>query len=541
MNLSGSEQARNRLTPVLLLAAAAVLLFAALGRGGLIEPDESAVAESAREMSERGEWLVPRLYGKPLLERPVLPCWAVAASFRLLGESEIAARIPSALAGIALLLLVHRLARRIHEEPRAAMIASATLATSLAFVLPGRTAGGGMILSACCTAAILCWVETLRAPGRRLLPLAGAACAGLAFLAGGPAGTAIPVLAIGIHLLATRSLRRLWDLRPIASLLVIAAVALPWPAAVGISRPDLFREFLLSGGPGRFLRGGSLPEPPLYGLVILALGFLPWSAFLPGAAGRVVLDRRDGEGSRRRLLPLLWLLVVLALALPAGGRNSSHILPAFPAAALLAAGALAPWLDPAPPLRRLPGTGAMMALVLLAAGMVFFTWRTGSLGTLPPGFEAALLPLCVAALLGALLSLGALLQGWSRIGFFVLLGGHGILVLGLLIYGLPQIEETRSSRGAALAIAAQIRPSDGLILYREDRPGFAYYLRRTPDVIHDEEDLVRRLGSGNRVYCLMGRVRYERLRLGRRELPLYLLRSAGNIVIVTNLPPGSSP
>jgi 4-amino-4-deoxy-L-arabinose transferase-like glycosyltransferase len=349
------------------------------------------------------------------------------------------------------------------------------------------------------------------------------------------------VLVLGSHLLATRSLRRLRDLRPFASLLVMAAVALPWFAAVAICRPGLLQELLLSGNLGRFLRGGSRPEPPLACLLILGFGFLPWSAFLPGAAGRVVLDRRRQEGSARRLLPLLWLLAVLVLSLLAGGRLSSPILPAFPAAALLVAGALAPWLDPAPPSRRLPGTGAMMALVLLTAGMAVFTWGPGTLGTLPLGFKAALLPLSIAALLGALLALGALLKGWSRIACFLLLGGSGVFVLALLIYGFPQLEDTRSSRGAAAAIAAQIRPSDGLILYREDRPGFAYYLRRTPDVVRDEEDLVRRLESGKRLYCLMGRVRYERLRLRRRELPLYLLRSAGNVVVVTSLPPGASP
>jgi 4-amino-4-deoxy-L-arabinose transferase-like glycosyltransferase len=92
----------------LLLSVASLLLFPLLGSQGLTDPDESAYAESVREMREQGDWLVPHLYGEPLLDKPILIYWVIAASYQLLGESELAARLPSTLAAIVLLLAVWR-------------------------------------------------------------------------------------------------------------------------------------------------------------------------------------------------------------------------------------------------------------------------------------------------------------------------------------------------------------------------------------------------------------------------------------------------
>ncbi len=538
----GTEKARSRLDLVLVLAAAAVLLFTALGRGGLTDPDESAYTESVREMAEQGDWLVPHLYGQPLLDKPILYYWILGGSFGLLGESEFAARLPSALAGLALLLLVYRLARLTYGSRRTALIAAGVLATSLEFVLLGRAAVTDMILTVFCTAAILCYLETLSVPTRGILPFAGAACIGLAVLTKGPVGLAVPALVLGAHLLATRSLSRVRELRPVSSLLIIGAVALPWYAAIGILRPDLVREFVLVGNLGRFLRPEHRFEPPIYYLVVLAIGFLPWSAFLPGAVGRAFLDwRRREEGAARRLLPALWLLILLVFFTAAASKLPSYILPAFPAAAMLAAGPLEAWLTPATAGRRTPGTGAAMALVLLTAGMTLFAWRTGNLGSIPLEVKNSLLSLCLAGLLGCLFVLGTLLAGRPRISFFLLLGGSGVVVLSLLLFGFPQVEAWKSSREAASVVAPALRPSDGVILFHENNPGFAYYLRRIPEIVTSEEDLLRRLESGNRVYCLMGQDKYEKLKVSRSGAPLYLLRIVGSAAVLTNLPPGGPP
>jgi 4-amino-4-deoxy-L-arabinose transferase-like glycosyltransferase len=542
MKLPGSEAARTRFGLVFLMAVAALLLFVSLGAGGLTDPDESAYAESVREMTRLHDWLVPHLYGHPLLDKPILYYWILGSFFRLLGRSEFAARLPSALAALALLLVVYRLALRIHGRPRTALVASLCLATSLEFVMLGRAAVTDMILTLFCTLAILGSLEALHRPERRLLPLASALFAGLAVLTKGPVGLFIPASVVGSYLLATRSLGRLRDLRPAASLLVFGAVSVPWYAAIGLLRPDLVEGFFISGNLGRFLSAEHRPEPPLYYLVVLTIGFLPWSVFLPEAMGRVFTDWRRGGGKPSlRLLPLLWLLILLVFFTVAASKLPSYILPALPAAAILASEPLESWLRPPQPGRRLPGTGAAIALTLLAGGMALFAWKTSTLGSVPMEFKTALLPVCLAAFIGTLVALGVLLAGWSRISYFLLLCGNGVLIFCLLIFGFPELEPWKSSRDAARTAAIQLTQGDGVILYRENHPGFAFYLDRVPELVRKEDELVTRLQSRERLVCLMGRDRYEKLRVRRQELALYLLRNSGQTVVVSNFPPGTTP
>src|SRR5262249_3105380 len=79
-----------------------VVVFWRLGYSSLLDPDEAHYAELTREMLRSGSWLVPLLDGHPYIDKPVLFHWLQGASVWLLGETEFAARLPSALAALAL-------------------------------------------------------------------------------------------------------------------------------------------------------------------------------------------------------------------------------------------------------------------------------------------------------------------------------------------------------------------------------------------------------------------------------------------------------
>src|SRR5947199_4789044 len=64
----------------------------------LIDRDEPRFAEASREMTERGDYIVPRFNNQLRLDKPPLAYWAQAASYRIFGENDFAARFPSALA-----------------------------------------------------------------------------------------------------------------------------------------------------------------------------------------------------------------------------------------------------------------------------------------------------------------------------------------------------------------------------------------------------------------------------------------------------------
>src|SRR6185295_11570787 len=85
---------------VLLLFACYLQFFHQLGSLGLVGPDEPRYAQIAREMAASGDFVTPKLHGEPWFEKPILYYWMAAAAFKVMGVSELAARLPSALAGL---------------------------------------------------------------------------------------------------------------------------------------------------------------------------------------------------------------------------------------------------------------------------------------------------------------------------------------------------------------------------------------------------------------------------------------------------------
>lgn len=86
-----------------LLVMVALLLSAlliGLGERPLYKIQEVRIAETAREMVASGDWLVPRYNGELRLQKPPLPYWLTAASYRLFGVNEIATRLPAVLFGL---------------------------------------------------------------------------------------------------------------------------------------------------------------------------------------------------------------------------------------------------------------------------------------------------------------------------------------------------------------------------------------------------------------------------------------------------------
>jgi hypothetical protein len=72
----------------------------------LIDRDEPRFAEASREMIERGEYIVPHFNNQLRLDKPPLAYWAQVASYRIFGESDFAARFPSAVAAALVALAI---------------------------------------------------------------------------------------------------------------------------------------------------------------------------------------------------------------------------------------------------------------------------------------------------------------------------------------------------------------------------------------------------------------------------------------------------
>src|SRR4051794_35577616 len=89
---------------LLLLALCALRPAFRAGGVPLPGPDEPRYARVAVEMSRSGDLVTPTLQGRPWLEKPILYYWMAAGAFKVLGETEGAARVPAVLATLLLVM-----------------------------------------------------------------------------------------------------------------------------------------------------------------------------------------------------------------------------------------------------------------------------------------------------------------------------------------------------------------------------------------------------------------------------------------------------
>src|ERR1700691_5463307 len=64
---------------------------------GLLDDADSTHAEAAREMAVSGDYVTLRINGVRYLEKPTLPYWLVAISYKVLGANEFRSALPMVL------------------------------------------------------------------------------------------------------------------------------------------------------------------------------------------------------------------------------------------------------------------------------------------------------------------------------------------------------------------------------------------------------------------------------------------------------------
>jgi 4-amino-4-deoxy-L-arabinose transferase-like glycosyltransferase len=376
-HLSADRGALRAILLLLLLCAA--LFFYGLNAGELYQT-EGLRALVAAEMLRSGDWIVPTLYGEPLLSKPPGMYVAIALTSSFAGEvTVVSARLPSALAATAALLLFYvAFARRLGR--RAGRVAAAVLPASVLWLSRVPSAEIDLVQLAWVTAALLCFLQALEImegaqskSGTRAWMWSQLA---LLCVAGGfltkwtaPAFFYLTV----IPLLAWRGrLRALVSRAHLLAFFLAALLPLAW-AAVVVSRigwmpllDAIGKEALPRLSPAHHSR-----PYPWHELVTFPAGFLtanlPWSGLAlltlwPG------VYRIAGERDRR-LLQLLhcWTWPNLLFWTVVPGHHMRHALPLQPGLAGLAALVCIAWLDGRLhwPLPRLKPRRVLLAFLLL--------------------------------------------------------------------------------------------------------------------------------------------------------------------------------
>jgi 4-amino-4-deoxy-L-arabinose transferase-like glycosyltransferase len=359
--------------------AVVLAFFFLLGTRGLNEPDEGRYAEIGREMVETGDWLVPKIWYVPHLDKPPMTYWAVGASIAAFGLNEWAIRLPIALSGLSGAWAIYLLGLSIGGR-RVARWAVLILSSSLLYFAIARMVMTDMILlQFICWAIYFGWrawraldppepAELIQEgesedPDFTSAQLAGGRGARMSFawqlaawvmLAGGfltkgPLVFLIPAFAfIPLFIYA----RRVGKFAPlflgvVPGLTLFALLALPWYLMLFEQIAHAFDYMVKGQVVGHALKAAAKNRggPIVYYLPILLFGFLPWTPLLGWLWRRshwITLDQRQKEAF---VMLTGWAVLTFLFFSINSAKLPHYIVPMMPALALLVAFRWPDWRD----------------------------------------------------------------------------------------------------------------------------------------------------------------------------------------------------
>lgn len=333
---------------ILIVVTLYVCYFSHLGAIGFVGPDEPRYAWIARDMSETGDWVTPRLYGKLWLEKPPLFYWGAALSFKLFGVSEAAARLPSAISALLATLALAWLALRLYGDETARWLLL-LLPTTVGMIGFSHAAATDMPFSAMLTIAMVCAAVALGLTRNESSPVIPQTpwlalilfgfFLGLAVLAKGPAAIILCGGAVFFWAVFTKRWRDAFRLLHPAAIATFCVTALPWYILCARRNRDFFRIFIIEHNFKRYLTPEFQHVQPFwYYLPIASLALLPWTLLLTAPfAEALQTGKQKRERNSAALLLACWALFTLVFFSISKSKLPGYVLPSIPPIVLVLA------------------------------------------------------------------------------------------------------------------------------------------------------------------------------------------------------------
>ena len=344
----------------ILLVCAAALFAAGMSQLSLPSLDDAFYARKGVEMARGGpSFTVTWAGGTGGFQNPPFHIWLLAASVAVLGEGDLAARLPSLLLACGTLLLTFRIGTRL-TNPGTGLAGVACLIASPIFVTSGRGCMLDLPLTFWTSLVLLLFIEGRERPWLHVavaLPLAAA------ILTKSVAG----LLAVAI--MALVSVHPEWRPRRAGLLILGVALGVAFGSSWMIHQGITFgleavsahaTEIGARAGASSDLRSVMFDYP-----VLLLSSYQP--IIVPGMLGLVALLRNRQRWTGGDVLLLAWLGVPVLLYSTSAVGAPRYLHPILPPLALLAG----QWLRRTVPVVERPFTTRVVPGVALVAAAIF--------------------------------------------------------------------------------------------------------------------------------------------------------------------------
>src|ERR1700730_4765824 len=436
-----------------------------------LDRDEARFAQATRQMLETGDFLRIRFQDEARNKKPAGIYWlssAAVAAVSMSGSTELwRYRLPSLHGAMAAVLLTFALVTALFASGedgaparRIAFFAALLLGTALGTIVEAHVAKTDAVLLAAVVAGqgALGLVYVRARTGRPAMPAVAAVfwvAEVVAILLKGPPGPALAIVTIAALSIADRDLRWLRGLYPLAGVVFMIIIVMPWVIAIDRATEGAFLAEAIGHDLAFKLIGSqeSHGAPPFSYLLLTMATFWPGSLLLVPALAR---------GWRRHELPverflLAWLVPAWAFLELVPTKLPHYVLPLYPALALLTAIALVDGAQVAragwPRYADIVAQGLwVIVTVMLAAVLIVLPLRLAG-------------QVSIAGMLGAAVLLGlaaVLLYRRPRPALIAVLSAAVLLPVATVV--LPGLDRFWLSRAAA-ELVARHPPQAGASLF----------------------------------------------------------------------------
>jgi len=488
---------KNTSSNVIFWLAAFLLLFWGLGQKALWG-SEDRWAEIVRAMLLTRDFFHPSINGLEYFDKPLLGYWLIALVQAITGSlNELAVRLPSAIAGMAVLWGTVRLGRQLWSE-EGGRTAGWLLLTSYALLFWARIGEADMLNLAAITMAVVWYWQRREKPVFLtyfvfyLICFTGAHTKGLT-------AVIVPVLAILPDLLRQNRWKTHLNLGHVLALVVGGTLYLI-PFIIANAAPSgyhtsglylVFRENIL-----RYFQPFDHKEPFYVYFLYVPTLLLPWTPLFLGSlfGGRQLV--RTGDKNTRRLIETMVLIFVFFTL--SGSRRNYYILPILPFCALYMAVFLQAECNEKLKRIFLSLQAALLAVVAIVELLTPALWPVVQkrIGFVPPDAIALFTPVIGILALAVwllrrqkTLTVHSFLGTTRNIGLPVL--AAGVLMGGFFCWQHIALDVYRTGKPFALELKAEI--SNAKISPQD----IAFYGKHTKDVVFylDEPEPIQMLIS----------------------------------------------
>jgi 4-amino-4-deoxy-L-arabinose transferase-like glycosyltransferase len=468
--------------PWLLCLVCLVLLFVNLGSADLFEPDEGRNAEKAREILLLKDWVTPHENFLPVLDKPMAFYWLVALSYKFFGVSEWSGRLPSALSALGCLFLVYRFARQrwgLWEARWSSLI----LLTSVQFFLLSRVIIPDMTLTFCITLAVSSFYSAIHTENEKVKKLHcwlmyGSLGAGT--LIKGLIGLVIPGLVFFVYILLGKRWGALRGLHLFRGTVFFLAIVAPWYLSADARNPGYLSYYFWDEHFSRYLTDEFERDASwFYFLLVLSMGFLPWTLWLPWI-GKVAWQKLDDKN----LFLIFWTVLPFLFFSLSTSQLPHYVLLIYPPLAILSGQMIAAYFkQPASKktwllcLPWIPSAGSVLYFLIGGAWphLLPMTVRDNvSENLISIGFSAAIMAFILVVFAYAHW------KGLGRTQFAACLCLCGGMALFIWLVGqfMATVASSRSAKALAQSAAPFINHDSQIAIYGTYLTGLTFYLRR---------------------------------------------------------------